>query len=37
MGAALLVAHQSGAPRVEHPMTDYLGPIFDNDSIRTEL
>ena len=37
MGAALLVAHEKGAPRVEHPMTDYLGPAFDNESIKQEL
>ncbi len=37
MGAALLVAHRSGAPRVEHPMTDYLGPKFDNETIAHEL
>ncbi|MFT7625587.1 MAG: carbamoyltransferase [Myxococcota bacterium] len=33
MGAALMVAHDQGAERVEHPMTDYLGPQFTNDEI----
>ena len=37
LGAALLVAHERGAPRVTHPETDYLGPGFDNDAVERSL
>ncbi|MBT9554767.1 MAG: hypothetical protein IV100_02005 [Myxococcales bacterium] len=37
MGAALYVAHDRGAPRVTHPMTDYLGPEYDDVSVKAEL
>jgi len=37
LGAAMLVAHERGAERVEHPMTDYLGPGFDNDQVEAAL
>ena len=37
MGAALYVAHQRGTERVAQPMTDYLGPSFDNDAIADAL
>ena len=37
MGAALWVAHKYGDARVTHPLTDYLGPEFDNDAIEFSL
>jgi carbamoyltransferase len=37
MGAALHVAHKLGAPRVTHPLTDYLGPSFDSEQIAEVL
>ena len=37
LGAALAVAHSRGAPRVTHPLTDYLGPGFSDEDIALEL
>jgi carbamoyltransferase len=37
MGAALVVAHAMGAPRVTHPLTEYLGPSYDNDAVESAL
>ncbi len=37
LGAALHVAHDRGAPRVEHPLTDYLGPKFTDAQVAEVL
>jgi carbamoyltransferase len=37
LGAALYVAHQKGAPRVSHPITDYLGPDYSRSAVQEEL